>query len=203
MRFDINFQKRERFETFLEYAKMIFFRRETMLILVLLIFLATFSLFVAILPQKSLPPIKQNTRFKHEMEEMGLKRESVARALKVLKQLQEERVVWSDRLWALNKNVTSGLWLTGIETKVVKNKKGSKHRSPQKDALIFQGLTKNQKNAASDSVNIFIENLANDPFFRENYDPPFLVGISKTKSFGEELNKMEVCLTRKELSARE
>lgn len=196
MRFEINFQKQSSLETFFDIFRRIAFRRELIFSLAFLLSLGFYSLYYFSSGKSTIPPAK-DVHLSQKMKEIDLKRNKVAGLIKVLQQLKKERVIWSEKLWALDKNVSGGLWLTEMETKNIKKSNKIRHRQDKVEGLVLRGLTDRRQTGAIDPVKRFIRSLGKDSNFMNDYYPPFLVSIDKSMIGDEELDRVEICLIRK------
>jgi len=205
MLFYINFMKKERLETFLGIFTKIAFRRESILVQILLIIVASFSLYHLYFTKENSSFSAMDKSLVHKLKEIGKERNKIGRTLNILNELKRERTVWSEKLLALEASITGGIWLTGIETRsIVRSEEEGRRRPDKADALIFRGFGEIQENVRADPLKRFIQRLAENPSFQESYNPPFLVSISKSGSVsGERLNKMEICFIRKAIGEKE
>ena len=179
MQFEINFQEQKKVEEYLKRFKKIAPLKEIMLVLIVIVVVATLILGYLFSSNKKTPV--QNSElieFERALQRINSERKAVSKSLRLLQEIGEEKIIWSEKLWALANATPDELCLTGMEIKTT----GSQREKGKGETLIIRGTIPYQKAAEEmDSIQQFIKNLSEDSLFKEDFQSPLLVSVKNSR----------------------
>lgn len=199
MQFNINLKRKNLLEEYIERLGRIPMKTRIMLVFSLLIITCVFFSFRMFFKGESLPPsaIVKKVDFQKELQRLRVERNEVSKILTILRHMENERIVWSEKLWALSNTIPDELWLNAMETRMINIKE--KGRVPKKlEVLVLKGIALSQgRPGTPEPVNEFIRNLKETQTFNNDYNTPQLFFVSDTRGAKGKVKDLEFHLVRK------
>lgn len=117
-----------------------------------------------------------------EFLKISMEKEKVSSLVKLLFQLQKERVLWADKLRALSDATPDQVFLTSMEFKREKLRTGGSSGEPGNEKVVLHGVVITPAGEdPSSSMQRFMEGLKKNPSFMSGLVAPILVSVSNAR----------------------
>jgi len=193
MEFEVNLLPHKSYTAWLETLK------KSRLIILLLVLGVSFVLLLGIHAKVITKKTSQMVTSGQEFLKITLEKEKVSSLVKLLSQLKDKRIIWTDKLISLSEATPDRVFLTAMEFEKAKSGAGVRRGEEKRDKLVLQGVVV----ASTDEdpaffIQKFMKDLKNNLSFMSGFEDPVLVSVSNSRKEDQKVSlDFEFCLFRK------
>ena len=193
MEFEVNLLPHKSYTAWLETLK------KSRLIILFLVLGVSFVLLLGIHAKVITKKTSQMVTSGQEFLKITLEKEKVSSLVKLLSQLKDKRIIWTDKLISLSEATPDRVFLTAMEFEKAKSGAGVRRGEEKRDKLVLQGVVV----ASTDEdpaffIQKFMKDLKNNLSFMSGFEDPVLLSVSNSRKEDQKVSlDFEFCLFRK------